>query len=340
MFRTLLLCVALIFPTLVHAQGAAPHRLPDRAHRPARRRRPADGGRHQALPQGAQQHPRRPQGRAVLRRHRRPPGARRPRPRSSSSATRCTSSSGRSPPSRRSRSTTTSARPGAAPVADPRRRRTSTQRKPNPFFVRSYGTSASRPPLGEYAATNSASSAWRSSPTTSPTATRPPPASSACSRTTAARSCSALDAARVPDYGSFIAQLKNNVDAVYAGFAGANGFRFLRPYKRVRPEDAGARQHDHTRRRHPQAAWATKRSALSPAAGTPPASTRRTTRNSSPRSARNTTSRSRLLHRRRLLRRRCGGAGDEDGEGPVRGQGRLHEGAERPAARARRRGRR
>jgi branched-chain amino acid transport system substrate-binding protein len=35
----------------------------------------------------------------------------------------------------------------------------------------------------------------------------------------------------VPDYGSYIAQLKKDVDAVYAGFAGANGFRVLRQYK-------------------------------------------------------------------------------------------------------------
>jgi branched-chain amino acid transport system substrate-binding protein len=35
----------------------------------------------------------------------------------------------------------------------------------------------------------------------------------------------------VPDYGSYLAQLKKNVDAVYAGFAGANGFRFLRQYR-------------------------------------------------------------------------------------------------------------
>jgi branched-chain amino acid transport system substrate-binding protein len=34
-----------------------------------------------------------------------------------------------------------------------------------------------------------------------------------------------------PDYGSYLAQLKQNVDAVYAGFAGANGFRFLRQYR-------------------------------------------------------------------------------------------------------------
>ena len=35
----------------------------------------------------------------------------------------------------------------------------------------------------------------------------------------------------VPDYGSYLTQLKQNVDAVYAGFAGANGFRFLRQYR-------------------------------------------------------------------------------------------------------------
>src|SRR5207245_5420391 len=29
----------------------------------------------------------------------------------------------------------------------------------------------------------------------------------------------------VPDYGTYIAQIKKDVDAVYAGFAGANGFR-------------------------------------------------------------------------------------------------------------------
>jgi branched-chain amino acid transport system substrate-binding protein len=35
----------------------------------------------------------------------------------------------------------------------------------------------------------------------------------------------------VPDYGTYIAQIKTNVDAVYAGFAGANGFRFLKQYR-------------------------------------------------------------------------------------------------------------
>ncbi len=32
----------------------------------------------------------------------------------------------------------------------------------------------------------------------------------------------------VADYGSYIGQLKSNVDAIYAGFAGANGLRFLK----------------------------------------------------------------------------------------------------------------
>src|SRR5882762_2549636 len=34
-----------------------------------------------------------------------------------------------------------------------------------------------------------------------------------------------------PDYGSFIGQLKTNVDGIYAGFAGSNPLRFLRAYK-------------------------------------------------------------------------------------------------------------
>jgi branched-chain amino acid transport system substrate-binding protein len=35
----------------------------------------------------------------------------------------------------------------------------------------------------------------------------------------------------VPDYGSYVSQLKGDVDAIYAGFAGTNGVRFLRTYK-------------------------------------------------------------------------------------------------------------
>jgi branched-chain amino acid transport system substrate-binding protein len=34
----------------------------------------------------------------------------------------------------------------------------------------------------------------------------------------------------VPDYGSFLAQMKTNIDAVFLGFAGSNGFRWLRQF--------------------------------------------------------------------------------------------------------------
>ena len=33
-----------------------------------------------------------------------------------------------------------------------------------------------------------------------------------------------------PDYGSFLAQLKTNIDGVFLGFAGSNGFRFIRQF--------------------------------------------------------------------------------------------------------------
>src|SRR5256884_6251261 len=44
-----------------------------------------------------------------------------------------------------------------------------------------------------------------------------------------------------PDYGSFIGQLKGNVDGVYAGFAGSNPLRFLRAYRQdgVKPSGVG-----------------------------------------------------------------------------------------------------
>jgi len=34
----------------------------------------------------------------------------------------------------------------------------------------------------------------------------------------------------VPDYGTYISQIKTNTDAVFAGFAGSNGFRFIRQF--------------------------------------------------------------------------------------------------------------
>src|SRR2546421_1155812 len=41
----------------------------------------------------------------------------------------------------------------------------------------------------------------------------------------------------VPDYGSYIGQIKPDVDAVYAGFAGVNGLRFLRQYAEYRAQE-------------------------------------------------------------------------------------------------------
>jgi branched-chain amino acid transport system substrate-binding protein len=34
----------------------------------------------------------------------------------------------------------------------------------------------------------------------------------------------------VPDYGTYLAQLKPNIDAIFLGFAGSNGFRYLRQF--------------------------------------------------------------------------------------------------------------
>src|SRR5436189_2119918 len=34
----------------------------------------------------------------------------------------------------------------------------------------------------------------------------------------------------VPDYGTYLAQLKTNLDGIFLGFAGSNGFRYLRQY--------------------------------------------------------------------------------------------------------------
>src|SRR6266852_4829003 len=34
----------------------------------------------------------------------------------------------------------------------------------------------------------------------------------------------------VPDYGTYLAQLKTDIDAIFLGFAGSNGFRYLRQY--------------------------------------------------------------------------------------------------------------
>ncbi len=81
-----------------------------------------------------------------------------------------------------------------------------TQRKANPWFVRAtMSGSQVTHPLGEYAAKKLGYKRIATIADWPPIAT--------------------------PDYGTFIAQIKPNVDAVYAGFGPTNGQRFLKQYK-------------------------------------------------------------------------------------------------------------
>ncbi len=108
-----------------------------------------------------------------------------------------------------------------------------TQRKPNPYFVRSAASSGQpNHALGEYAAKDLG---YKRVAIIADDFAYGHETAAAFQRVfednggkVVQRLFSPLNA---PDYGSYLAQLKQNVDAVYAGFAGANGFRFLRQYK-------------------------------------------------------------------------------------------------------------
>ena len=108
-----------------------------------------------------------------------------------------------------------------------------TQRKPNPWFVRSAASSGQpNHAVGEYAAKNLG---YKRVAVIADDFAYGHETAAAFQRVfednggkVVQRIFSPL---AVPDYGSFLAQLKTNVDAVYAGFAGANGFRFLRQYR-------------------------------------------------------------------------------------------------------------
>ena len=108
-----------------------------------------------------------------------------------------------------------------------------TQRKPNPWFVRTVGTSA-QPHI-----TPSANTARRPRLQARRHHRRRlrlrPRDAGGFQRTFEDNGGKVvqrlLPPLNVPDYGSYIAQIKRDVDAVYAGFAGANGFRFLRQYR-------------------------------------------------------------------------------------------------------------
>jgi branched-chain amino acid transport system substrate-binding protein len=83
-----------------------------------------------------------------------------------------------------------------------------------------------------------------------------------------------------PDYGTYIAQLKSNVDAIFIGFAGSNGLKFLRQYKEYggkTPLLGGMTAIDESLLRQ----MGTRRSAPSRPAGIRLSSTMRRTRSSS-----------------------------------------------------------
>ena len=105
-----------------------------------------------------------------------------------------------------------------------------TQRKPNPWFVRTVGTSAQpNHALGEYAAKTlgykrvaiiADDFAYGHE-----TAAGFQPTFEDNGGKVVQRMFPPLT---VPDYGTYLAQLKTNVDGIFLGFAGSNGFRFLR----------------------------------------------------------------------------------------------------------------
>ncbi len=107
-----------------------------------------------------------------------------------------------------------------------------TQRKLNPWFVRAVGTSAQvTQPLGDYAAKVLG---YRRVATIADDFAYGHEGTSGFQRVfedNGGRVVQKLwPPLNVADYGSYIAQIKQDVDAVYAGFAGANGLRFLKQY--------------------------------------------------------------------------------------------------------------
>jgi branched-chain amino acid transport system substrate-binding protein len=107
-----------------------------------------------------------------------------------------------------------------------------TQRKPNPWFVRAVGTSAQvTQPLGEYAAKGLG---YRRVATIADDFAYGHEGTSGFQRVFEDNGGKVVQKLwpplNVADYGSYIAQVKPDVDAVYAGFAGANGLRFLKQY--------------------------------------------------------------------------------------------------------------
>lgn len=108
-----------------------------------------------------------------------------------------------------------------------------TQRKPNPWFVRAVGTSAQPThALGEYAAKELG---YRRIAMIADDFAFGYELSAGFQRTFELNGGKIVQKLwsplNVADYGSYVAQLKPDVDAVFAGFAGANGLRFLQQYR-------------------------------------------------------------------------------------------------------------
>jgi branched-chain amino acid transport system substrate-binding protein len=107
-----------------------------------------------------------------------------------------------------------------------------TQRKPNPWFVRTVGTSAqSNHALGDYAAKTLG---YKRIAIIADDFAYGHECAAGFQRVFEDAGGKVVQKLwpplNVADYGSYIGQIKQNVDAVYAGFAGANGLRFLKQY--------------------------------------------------------------------------------------------------------------
>jgi branched-chain amino acid transport system substrate-binding protein len=107
-----------------------------------------------------------------------------------------------------------------------------TQRKQNPWFVRAVGTSAQPShALGEYAAKELK---YKRVAIVADDFAFGHELSAGFQRTFEESGGQIVQKLwsplNVADYGSYIAQIKKDVDAVFAGFAGANGLRFLKQY--------------------------------------------------------------------------------------------------------------
>jgi branched-chain amino acid transport system substrate-binding protein len=107
-----------------------------------------------------------------------------------------------------------------------------TQRSPNPWFVRAVGTSAQpNQPLGEYAAKTLN---YKRIATIGDDFAFGHETTAGFQRVFEDNGGKIVQKQWAPlnvaDYGSYVAAIKPDVDAVYASFAGANGLRFLRQY--------------------------------------------------------------------------------------------------------------